>query len=80
MNNVRLESGLIVLMCLIFYMLLCYRCNEIRNLNKGDSYNIMVLIIAIIALVVGLYSLYIAKQSVGQFGDVAASAMRIIGF
>lgn len=61
-------------------MLLCYRYNEIRNLNKGDSYNIMVLIIAIIALVVGLYSLYIARQSVGQFGDVAASAMRIIGF
>jgi cation transport ATPase len=60
-NNVRLESGLIVLMCLIFYMLLCYRYNEIRNLNKGDSYNIMVLIIAIIALVVGLYSLYIAR-------------------
>lgn len=79
-NNVRLESGLIVLICLIFYMLLCYRYNEIRNLNKGDSYNIMVLIIAIIALVVGLYSLYIARQSVGQFGDVAASAMRIIGF
>ncbi|WP_027206164.1 hypothetical protein [Butyrivibrio fibrisolvens] len=79
-NNVRLESGLIVLICLIFYMLLCYRYNEIRNLNKGDSYNIMVLIIAIIALAVGLYSLYIARQSVGQFGDVAASAMRVMGF
>lgn len=78
-NNVRPESGFIVLLCLIFYMLLCYRYNEIKHLNRADSYSTMVLIIAIIALVLGLYSLYIARQSVGQFGDVAASAMFMIG-
>lgn len=79
-NNVRLESGFIVLLCLIFYMLLCYRYNEIKYLNRADSNNIMVLIVAIIALVLGLYSLYIARQSVGQFGDVAASAQSMLGF
>lgn len=78
-NNVRLESGFIVLLCQIFYMLLCYRYNEIKYLNRADSNNIMVLIIAIIALVLGLYSLYIAKQPMRQFGDVAASVMFMIG-
>ena len=51
--------------CVCCGLILSFRAffSETNKLNKADSYNIMILILTLVALAVGVYSLILTKQS-----------------
>lgn len=58
--------GVVNAVCCI--LILCFRAfySMTDTLNKSDSYNIMILILTLLALAVGIYSLMLTKQSMAQ--------------